>query len=84
MNQDKLFLAWVYIIIPTFITSIICGISLFLIFKGKIKFKNIFKFSAISFLIGFVISSGSYIIILPILAIVTIFQLRGKNPTEIS
>lgn len=60
-----------YSIIPSVLTSIMCCIALYILYKtGNIK-----RCFLISFAAGVVISTGSYTIVLPILSIITIVQL---------
>lgn len=67
------------LIIPSLLMSILCCLSIYILNKEFIEKKEIRKYFFISFIIGILISTGSYLIILPVLCIITIFQLRNNK-----
>ena len=68
-----------YMIIPSVLMSILCSISIYILYKNTINISNIKKKFIISFVTGMVISTGSYTLILPILSIITIVQLKNNE-----
>ncbi|MBZ9606661.1 GHKL domain-containing protein [Clostridium estertheticum] len=68
-----------YMIIPALLMSILCCISIYILNNEFIGKEEIRKYFFISIIIGIVISTGSYLIILPVFCIITIFQLRNNK-----
>ncbi|EPY6472724.1 sensor histidine kinase [Clostridium sporogenes] len=68
-----------YMIIPSVLMSILCSISIYILYKNTINISNIKKYFIISFVTGMVLTTGSYTLILPILSIITIVQLRNNE-----
>lgn len=68
-----------YLIIPSILMSSLCCISIYTLYKKIVSIKDMKKYFLISFVIGMVLATGSYFIILPILSVVTIVQLRNNE-----
>ncbi|KKM39729.1 sensor histidine kinase [Clostridium botulinum] len=68
-----------YTIIPSILMSILCFISIYILYKNIISISDIKKYFIISFVAGMVLSTGSYMLILPILSVITIVQLRNNE-----
>lgn len=66
-------------IVPAILSSILCCISIYILYKNTINIDKIKKYFLISFLVGIIIYIGSYILALPILSIITIIQLRNNK-----
>jgi two-component system sensor histidine kinase AgrC len=66
------------VIVPAVLLSILSSISI-LILHNDIDINEIKKYFGISFLIGVILSTGSYTIILPLLSVITIVQLRNTE-----
>lgn len=69
----------IYEIVPSILISVICYMSIYILYKNKITIKEMRKYFLISFMVGIVIFIGSYSIILPILSIITIIQLKNNE-----
>lgn len=67
------------LIIPSLFMSILCCLSIYILNKEFIGKEEIRKNFFISIIIGMLIGTGSYMIILPVLCIITIFQLRNTK-----
>ncbi|GCD12816.1 sensor histidine kinase [Clostridium tagluense] len=67
------------LIIPSLLMSILCCISIYILNKEFIGKEEIRKIFFISIIIGMPIGTGSYLITLPVLCIITIFQLRNTK-----
>ncbi|NFB56192.1 GHKL domain-containing protein [Clostridium botulinum] len=73
-----------YTIIPSILMSILCFISIYILYKNIISISDIKKYFIISFVAGMVLSTGSYTLILPILSVITIVQLKiNENEDKI-
>ncbi|MBI6874475.1 GHKL domain-containing protein [Clostridium aciditolerans] len=59
--------------------SILCCSSIYILYKNIVKIGDMRKYFFISFLTGIVLSTGSYLIILPLLSIITIVQLNADE-----
>nr|WP_242651542.1 GHKL domain-containing protein [Clostridium botulinum] len=59
--------------------SILCFISIYILYKNIISISDIKKYFIISFVAGMVLSTGSYTLILPILSVITIVQLKNNE-----
>nr|WP_243239954.1 GHKL domain-containing protein [Clostridium botulinum] len=59
--------------------SILCLISIYILYKDIISISDIKKYFIISFVAGMVLSTGSYTLILPILSVITIVQLKNNE-----
>ncbi|ACA46080.1 GHKL domain-containing protein [Clostridium botulinum] len=68
-----------YTIIPSILMSILCLISIYILYKDIISISDIKKYFIISFVAGMVLSTGSYTLILPILSVITIVQLKNNE-----
>ncbi|MBY6996255.1 GHKL domain-containing protein [Clostridium botulinum] len=68
-----------YTIIPSILMSILCFISIYILYKNIISISDIKKYFIISFVAGMVLSTGSYTLILPILSVITIVQLKNNE-----
>ncbi|MGH4124650.1 MAG: sensor histidine kinase [Clostridium sp.] len=68
-----------YMLIPALLMSILCCISIYILNKEVIGKEEIRKNFCISIIIGILISTGSYLIILPVFCIITIFHLRNNE-----
>ncbi|WP_010234544.1 sensor histidine kinase [Clostridium arbusti] len=68
-----------YLIIPSMLMSSLCCIAIYTLYKNIASIKDMKKYFLISFVIGMVLATGSYAIILPILSVVTIVQLRNNE-----
>ncbi|NFB18171.1 GHKL domain-containing protein [Clostridium botulinum] len=68
-----------YTIIPSILMSILCSISIYILYKNIIGISDIKKYFIISFVAGMVLSTGSYTLILPILSVITIVQLKNNE-----
>ncbi|PIH05858.1 sensor histidine kinase [Clostridium combesii] len=68
-----------YTIIPSILMSILCSISIYILYKNIISISDIKKYFIISFVAGMVLSTGSYTLILPILSVITIVQLKNNE-----
>ncbi|HID9251634.1 TPA: sensor histidine kinase [Clostridium botulinum] len=68
-----------YTIIPSILMSILCFISIYILYKNIISISDIKKYFIISFIAGMVLSTGSYTLILPILSVITIVQLKNNE-----
>ncbi|MCS4483688.1 hypothetical protein JQ038_18770 [Clostridium botulinum] len=66
-------------IIPSILMSILCSISIYILYKNIISISDIKKYFIISFVAGMVLSTGSYTLILPILSVITIVQLKNNE-----
>ncbi|WP_242850639.1 sensor histidine kinase [Clostridium lundense] len=62
--------------------SILCCVAVYVLYKNKVDFKEIKKCFFISFMVGVVLRTGSYILILPLLSIIIIFQLKNSEKVE--
>ncbi|MHC6179711.1 sensor histidine kinase [Clostridium sp. JNZ X4-2] len=70
------------LILPPLPTSILCCISIYILFKDKVDIKDITKYFFISFIIGVVLQTGSYSIVLPIFIIIVIVELKNSKNTN--
>ncbi|ACQ53523.1 GHKL domain-containing protein [Clostridium botulinum] len=68
-----------YTIIPSVLMSILCSISIYILYKNILSISDIKKYFIISFVVGMVLTTGSYTLILPILSVITIVQLKNNE-----
>ncbi|WP_434281805.1 sensor histidine kinase [Clostridium botulinum] len=68
-----------YTIIPSILMSILCFMSIYILYKNIISISDIKKYFIISLVAGMVLSTGSYTLILPILSVITIVQLKNNE-----
>lgn len=66
-------------IFPPLSLSILCCAAIYILYRNKVTFGEIKKYFFISFIIGVVLRTGSYTLILPLLAIITILQLKNSK-----
>ncbi|QAT39625.1 GHKL domain-containing protein [Clostridium sp. JN-9] len=71
-----------YMIIPSFLTSILCCISIYILYKKIIDIKEIKEYFLFSFMIGMILNIGSYTLILPMLVTIMIIQLLNNKDTN--
>lgn len=67
------------LLFPSLQISLLCCISIYILFKDKINLNMIKKYFVISFVVGTVLQTGSYTIILPILTVLIIFLLKNSK-----
>lgn len=67
------------VIFPSLQISLLCCISIYILFKDKVTLNVMKKYFVISFIIGMVLQTGSYTIILPIFTILIIFLLKNSK-----
>mgnify|MGYP000901783882 CR=1 FL=1 len=68
---------------PSLQISLLCCISIYILFKDKVTLNVMKKYFVISFVIGMVLQTGSYTIILPIFTILIIFLLKNSKDIKI-
>lgn len=67
------------LIFPSLQISLLCCISIYILLKDKINLNMMKKYFVISFVVGAVLQTGSYTIILPILTVLIIFLLKKSK-----
>lgn len=70
-------------VMPSIPMSILCCISIYILHRGKISLSHIKKYLLLSFVTGMVLTTGSYMIILPILSVITIAELNSSKNKNI-
>ncbi|MFD3156906.1 sensor histidine kinase [Haloimpatiens sp. FM7330] len=79
MSTSFFYLLLSYMIVPSILMSVLCFISIYILYKNMLSVSDLKKYFIISFVTGMALSTGSYTIILPILSIITIVQLRNDE-----
>ncbi|OAA84850.1 sensor histidine kinase [Clostridium ljungdahlii] len=67
------------VLFPSLQISLLCCISIYILFKDKVTLNVMKKYFVISFVVGVVLQTGSYILILPIFTILIIFLLKNSK-----
>ncbi|WP_373899436.1 sensor histidine kinase [Haloimpatiens sp. FM7315] len=83
MFQNLTFKLLEFMIVPSILMSILCCISIFILYNEQLKSRDIRRYFLISLAVGMVLYTGSYMIILPILTIITVIQLKEINKDRI-
>jgi len=69
------------LILPPLPTSILCCISIYILFRDKIDLNKMREYFFVSFIIGMVLQTGSYIIVFPIFIFVVLVELKNNKNT---
>lgn len=67
------------IIFPSLPISILCCVSIYILHKDEIILQRMISLLCTAFLVGVILATGSYILILPLLSIITILQLKKDD-----
>lgn len=67
------------LLFPSLQISLLCCIPIYILFKDKVNLNIIKKYFIISFVIGAVLQTGSYTLILPIFTIIIILLLKNSK-----
>lgn len=59
--------------------SILCCISIYILYKDRTNLSGIKKYFFLSFIIGVVLRTGSYILVLPVFSIIAILELKNNH-----
>ncbi|MDD3224566.1 MAG: GHKL domain-containing protein [Clostridium sp.] len=69
----------IYLIVPSFAMSMLCCFGIYILYKDKLKAAEIRKFFLISFCVGAVLYTGSFVLVIPLLSLITILQLKNNT-----
>jgi two-component system sensor histidine kinase AgrC len=67
------------LILPPLPISILCCVAIYFLAKNKLDLSKIKKCFFVSFIVGMVLRTGSYILVLPLLSIIVILELKNSK-----
>lgn len=68
-----------YLIVPSVSMSTLCSLTIYILYRNELKKAEIRKYFEISLLIGIILYTGSFVLILPALSIIVVNQLKNNN-----